>query len=87
MSLRGRLKANLSKNSSHPSNTLKPAFDAYVTKHNLVGRDFKTITIDEPLAAALGKSMSPGDKVNRDEILRRLRNGGGWSVSVGGVVK
>lgn len=58
-----------------------------MTKHGLVGRDFRTITIDEPLAAALGKSMNPGDKVNRDEILRRLRNGVGWSVSVGGVVK
>jgi hypothetical protein len=75
----------LSKDNLNSPSLLKPTLDAYLTKHKLVERDYRTVRVDALIAAAVRASQ--GDTMHRDEVLRRLRNNVGWSVSIKGVVK
>jgi translation initiation factor 2D len=46
------------------------------------------IMLDEELGRAVGiKRLSGGETMPRDEVLKKLRAGVNWSVSVGGVIK
>lgn len=67
-------------------NTIKPHFDAYVHKNSLEDKEQRRVVeLDKPLAAAVGAKA--GQVLVRDEVVRRLRAGVAWSVSVGGSVK
>jgi len=46
------------------------------------------LLLDDELGRACGvKNPAPGTKMARDEVMRKLRAGVAWSVSVGGVIK
>lgn len=63
--------------------------DDYISKHNLVNsKDHRLILLDDELGRAVGiKRLQGGETMARDEILRKLRAGVTWSVSVGGIMK
>ncbi len=73
----------------HPSNALKPAVDDYILKHNLVDpKEHRFVLLDEELGRAVGiKKPQVGERMAREEVLRKLRAGVTWSVSVGGLLK
>ncbi|RXK34762.1 hypothetical protein M231_07983 [Tremella mesenterica] len=73
----------------HPPALLKTALEDYISKHNLVDphqRQF--VHLDETLGRVCGiKKPDPGQRLTREEVIKRLRAGASWSVSIGGVVK
>lgn len=65
---------------------IKPTVDAFLEKNRLVdASDRRIVKLNKVLASAV--KAKDGDKLHRDEVVRRLRAGVVWSVSVGGVVK
>lgn len=75
-----------SKTSLNHGSLIKSAFDAYVTKRNLVDKkDHRLVAMDKVLAQAVGGKE--GQSLVRDEIARRLRSSLSWNIVIGGVVK
>ncbi|WWD17017.1 hypothetical protein CI109_101453 [Kwoniella shandongensis] len=67
---------------------LKTILDKYITSHSLLQGDHRTVLLDDELGRAVGvKKPQPGEKMNREEILKKLKASVNWVVSVGGVVK
>jgi translation initiation factor 2D len=68
---------------------MKTALDEYVAKHKLFDRsEPRYLTLDEELGRACGvKKPAPGQRMSRDEIMKKLKAGVVWSVSIGGVIK
>ncbi|EIW65985.1 hypothetical protein TREMEDRAFT_45974 [Tremella mesenterica DSM 1558] len=73
----------------HPPALLKTALEDYISKHNLVNpHQRQSVHLDETLGRVCGiKKIDPGQMLTREEIIKRLRAGVSWSVSIGGVVK
>ena len=78
-----------SKSSLHHPASLKSAVEDYIVAHRLVDpKNHRMVVLDEELGRAVGvKKPSPAETMARDEILRKLRAGVAWSVSIGGVIK
>ena len=78
-----------SKTASHQPSLLKLALDEYISTRSLAHPvDPRFVLLDEELGRAAGiKRSDPGEKMARDEVLRKLRSGVAWSVAVGGVIK
>lgn len=78
-----------SKNALHPPSLIKTALEEYISSHSLVHpSERRFILLDDELGLAVGvKRPDPGQTMPRDEVMRKLRAGVAWSVSVGGVVK
>ncbi|KAK8864673.1 hypothetical protein IAR55_001924 [Kwoniella newhampshirensis] len=67
---------------------LKTILDTYITSHSLLQSDHRTVLLDDEMGRAVGvKKPQPGEKMNREEILKKLRNSVSWVISVGGTVK
>ncbi|XAO21936.1 hypothetical protein I312_100693 [Cryptococcus bacillisporus CA1280] len=79
----------ISKSDYHSPPTLKQALDGYITSHNLLDpANHKFILLDDELGRAVGiKKPEAGEKMARDEILNKLKNGVSWVVSIGGTIK
>lgn len=79
----------ISKSDYHSPPTLKQALDGYITSHNLLDpTNHKFILLDDELGRAVGiKKPEAGEKMARDEILNKLKNGVSWVVSIGGTIK
>lgn len=78
-----------SKSSLHPPSLIKSALDGYVVKHNLVDpRDPRSLLLDDELGRACGiKKPAPGEKLAREEVMKKLKAGVAWSVSIDGVIR
>jgi len=78
-----------SKTKLNPPGLIKSALDDYVAKHKLFDRsEPRYLTLDEELGRACGvKKPEPGQRMSRDEIMKKLRGGVVWQVSIGGVIK
>jgi translation initiation factor 2D len=78
-----------SKTKLNPPSLLKSALDAYATKHHLFDRaEPRYLLLDEELGRACGvKKPEKGQKMSREEIMKKLRAGVVWQVSVNGVIK
>ena len=77
-----------SKASLNPAHSLKTALDEYLVKRKLVDdRDHRLVKLDDELGRAVGAKNPTGQVMARDEVLRRLRAGVTWSVSIGGTVR
>ena len=78
-----------SKSDLLPIPQLRSKFEDYVNTYNLVNpSDRRLVLLDEALGKAVGlRNPSPTDSLTREEILRRLKAGVAWSVSIDGVVK
>jgi translation initiation factor 2D len=65
------------------------AFTNYVTKNNLISpNDHRQVLLDAELGRAMGvKNPEAGQSMPRDEILRKLRAGVAWSVSINGQIR
>ncbi|WWC94546.1 hypothetical protein V866_001392 [Kwoniella sp. B9012] len=81
--------AGVDKSTLHHPSELKSALDAYLTKHSLIHpSDHRYVLLDDELGRAVGiKRPEPGDKMARDEVMKKLKSGASWSVSLGGVIK
>ena len=80
--------AHASKSSLNPSASIKSVFEDYISKHSLVNtQDYRTIFLDEELGRAAGVKNPVGERMAREEVLKRLRAGVAWSVSIDGVLK
>lgn len=78
------------KSSLNSTQSLKIRTEDYITKHKLQDpSNPRFIRLDDDLAKALGvkKGMGGEERLQKDEILKTLRNGVAWSVSIGGQVK
>lgn len=60
-----------------------------VTKNALADpANQRYVRLDDELGKAVGvKNPGPGEKITREEVIKRLRAGVAWSVSIGGQVK
>jgi hypothetical protein len=89
--LRGRHEIELmnSKTKLNPPGMIKSALEDYAIKHSLVDRaEPRYLLLDEELGRACGiKKPEKGQRMSRDEIMKKLRAGVVWSVSIGGVLK
>nr|XP_018262747.1 translation initiation factor 2D [Kwoniella dejecticola CBS 10117]OBR84905.1 translation initiation factor 2D [Kwoniella dejecticola CBS 10117] len=81
--------AGVDKSALHPPSEMKVALDSYLAKNNLVlPNDHRYILLDDELGRAVGlKKPEPGQKMARDEIMKKLKSGVSWNVSLGGVIK
>ncbi|KAK6909750.1 translation initiation factor 2D [Kwoniella mangroviensis CBS 10435] len=81
--------AGVDKSTLHHPSELKTALDSYLTKHSLIHpSDHRYVLLDDELGRAVGiKPPEPGDKMARDEVMKKLKSGVSWSVSLGGVIK
>ncbi|WVW84182.1 hypothetical protein I302_106212 [Kwoniella bestiolae CBS 10118] len=81
--------AGVDKSTLHHPSKLKSALDSYLTKHSLIHpSDHRYVLLDDELGRAVGiKKPEPGEKMARDEVMRKLKAGVSWSVSLGGVIK
>lgn len=80
--------AHASKSSLNPSASIKSVFEGYISKHALVNtQDYRTVTLDEELGRAIGVRNPVGERMAREEVLKRLRASAAWSVSIDGVLK
>ncbi|ORX35611.1 hypothetical protein BD324DRAFT_642848 [Kockovaella imperatae] len=72
-----------------PSSQLKASFEDYVNRNSLSDpSDRRMIVLDDSLAKAIGVKMGSSEsRLVREEVIRRLRSGVSWSVSIDGVVK
>ncbi|WVQ77838.1 hypothetical protein IAR50_007533 [Cryptococcus sp. DSM 104548] len=79
----------LSKSEYYPPSALKQTVDEYITKHNLlIPNNHRLVFLDEELGKAVAvKKPEPGQKMARDDVIAKLRNGVSWAVSIGGVIK
>ncbi|OXG29680.1 translation initiation factor 2D [Cryptococcus neoformans Ze90-1] len=79
----------ISKSDYHSPSTLKQAVDGYITSHNLLHpTNHRFILLDGELGRAVGiKKPEVGEKMARDEIFSKLKNGVSWVVSIGGTIK
>jgi translation initiation factor 2D len=77
------------KSSLNPATSLKTAAEAYITKNALADpANQRYVRLDDELGKAVGvKNPGPGEKITREEVIKRLRAGVAWSVSIGGQVK
>jgi translation initiation factor 2D len=68
---------------------IKYALEEYAIKHSLIDRaEPRYLLLDEELGRACGiKKPEKGQRMSRDEIMKKLRAGVVWSVSIGGVLK
>jgi translation initiation factor 2D len=73
----------------HKPHFLTLAFTNYITKHNLVvPNDHRNVLLDAELGRAMGvKKPEPGQTMTRDDILKKLRAGVAWSVSINGQIR
>jgi translation initiation factor 2D len=78
-----------SKTKFNPPGMIKSALEEYAIKHSLVDRaEPRYLLLDEELGKACGiKKPEKGQRMSRDEIMKKLRAGVVWSVSIGGVLK
>ncbi|RSH89032.1 hypothetical protein EHS25_002694 [Saitozyma podzolica] len=72
-----------------PPSAIKTTADEYIAKHSLSDpRNSRMVLLDEELGRAVGvKKPAPGESLARDEVIKRLRAGVSWHVSVGGVIR
>lgn len=79
----------ISKSDYHSPSALKQAVDGYITSHNLLHpTNHRFILLDDELGRAVGiKKPEAGEKMARDEIINKLKNGVSWVVSIGGTIK
>lgn len=79
-----------SKTSLNSTQSLKTLTEDYITTHRLTDPgNPRFIHPDDHLAKALGIKLGSGgeERLQKDEILKRLKSGVAWSVSIGGQVK
>ncbi|KAK4685848.1 translation initiation factor 2D, partial [Tremellales sp. Uapishka_1] len=78
-----------SKTTNHPPTLIKTSLDDYIVKHSLADpRNPRAIRLDEDLGRTVGiKKPSPGETMARDEIMKRLKAGVTWCVSIDGNIR
>ncbi|WWC89007.1 uncharacterized protein L201_003924 [Kwoniella dendrophila CBS 6074] len=81
--------AGVDKTILHPPSDMKTYIDGYLAKHSLIHpTDHRYVLLDEELGRAVGvKKPEPGQKMSRDEVMKKLKSGISWSVVLDGVVK
>lgn len=79
---------SFSRSALYQPSELKTILDKYITAHSLLQADHRIVLLDDELGRAVGvKKPQPGEKMNREEVLKKLKASVNWVVSVGGVVK
>lgn len=68
---------------------LKSSFDQYVELKKLVAaQNHRMLNLDKVLMDAVSsKKAEAQPQMPRDDVLRRLRDGVSWAVSINGVIK
>lgn len=78
-----------SKSNLYPASVLKSSFDQYVELKKLVAaQNHRMLNLDKVLMDAVSsKKAEAQPQMPRDDVLRRLRDGVSWAVSINGVIK
>lgn len=78
-----------SKSNLYPASVLKSSFDQYVEQKKLVAaQNHRILNLDKVLIDAVSsKKVEAQPQMTRDEVLRRLRDGVTWAVSINGMIK
>ncbi|WWC69900.1 uncharacterized protein I206_103843 [Kwoniella pini CBS 10737] len=81
--------AGVDKSTFHQTSEMKLILDSYLVKNNLIiPNDHRFVFLDDELGRAVGiKKLEIGEKMTRDEILKKLKNGVSWNVNLDGVIK
>ncbi len=83
-----RLRVNR-KSSLNPAASLKATAETYIAQNGLADpTNQRFIRLNDELAKAVGmKGAAASEKMTREEVVKRLRAGVSWSVSIGGQIK